>query len=933
MTAGLDCEVATITGEVQLECPRGTSCRTDYMTMTAATNHCRIPQFPKNNRTLSCTSATETNLGPQDKHDYGAWYGDVFLEQCDGHGTNEERGRIVIVSLYKKPGPVLTNSTILFCKPSVNLTYSTVTFDRLGALVDVADSTPIPLPPTVTTTQIDESIRVSMDYISSTEGTNLLTYGNLDFRSRSFIRLLLLSQNSTSVEDASNPELLMRAADVVYRGLVTQLAKQYLLVANTTGPNLDLTGSLFYVHQRLFVQTRTLHFIEGILGFVILILLSLLSQRSSGNLLQDTTSIARFASAVVHSDTLSARLHGTGTWPLRNLRHILQGTFGSRIDTLQYYSGITTKSYRIEGSEQITAPQADIARQHWRPISLAWYSRVAVLFVPLALIVALEVVLRTTQRTDGLLDVIKLRDVQLGTAFAPAVIMALSKLLYSGFDFDLRIIDPYVQLSKAAADTTTTVLDRTIYTWKTDAFWIAITNKRFAVGASTLSVMLASFLTVAVSGLFVIVPLARTSQVEVVRTDTFSNFSQVFANMSGSTTRTSRLAAFDILNDTLGSFQSYTVPSLSLAPSAPDLNITSILARVPVRQGRLDCELVPRNRIVVQPDISGNRINPHWPDLTNCTSFWANNLSATYVMGLENGLFGEWETCGKPNCPAAWGVYGNWSRNLTKVEDFNVVQCWSKLVESQADVRFSLPDWRIEALSVHDNTTKMLGNGSTSHVKLDEVFGNYFSQKSGIKVEGPVQMPNFDSTFSGFLRTETPNVLDTDLLKEENFGKLVERIQKVYGLVVAQTLTSQGRNTTAVKTDKDRILNGTATSYVLRLQQNHISTRILQGLLAAIFVCALIVVSTLRLTGVLPKNPCSIAAQASLVVGSKMMADLPPESQYMDDREFEAVFRGQKYMMGWSIGDDGKERYGIDIDERFGKNGEIGYTGGGGMIS
>ncbi|KAF1912691.1 hypothetical protein BDU57DRAFT_542503 [Ampelomyces quisqualis] len=913
MTAGLDCEVASVS-DVQLECPRSSSCRIDYMTMTAATDNCRISQFPTNNRTLTCTSPNETNLGPQDKHDYGAWYGDVFLEQCNGDGTNEDRGRIVIVSLYKKPGPVLTNSSILFCKPSVNFSHSTVTFDRLGTLIDVADTTSIPMPSTMTTTQIDKSIRASMDYISDPEGADVLTYGYLQFRSQPFIRLLLLSQNSTSIEDASNSQLLMRAADAVYRGLVTQLAKQYLLVANATGPPSDLRGSLSYVHQRLFVQVRTLRIMEAILGIVILFLFVLAFQQASGGLMQDVTSIARFASAMIHSNSLNDRLHGTGTWSLRHLGLILRGSFCSCVETMPHDTSVATASYKIDTSQQIESPEVNVDQEHWRPMILSWYSRVAVLFVPLALIVALEVVFRRTQRNEGLLDVVKLRDVQLGTAFAPAVIMALLKLLYSGFDFELRIIDPYVQLSKIAADSRTLVLDRTIYTWKTDAFWMAIKNKRFAVGASTLSVMLASFLTVAVSGLFVVVPVARMSHAEIVRTDTFSNYSQVFENMNGSTTRTSRLAAYDILNDTVGTFQSYILPTLSLPPYAPDLNITSILGRVPVRQGRLDCTLVPRNQIILNPDPFGNRIDPHWPDLTDCTALGINNLSATSVMGRDKGLFATWETSTYwvNSCPSAWGIYGTWSGNQTKLADITVIQCWGKLLEAEAD----------------RTRQSRLATAPFLIVPLEEVFGSDFSNSGQTKPGGAVVVANFGATFKTFLRTETPNVLNTELLKEENFGKLSERIQKVYGLVVAQTLNSQGRNKTAAVPDRDRILNGTATSYVLRLQQNRISTRILQGILASMFVCALIVVSTLRLTGVLPKNPCSIAALASLVVGSRMMADLPPESQYMNDREFEALFRGQKYMMGWSVGADGKERYGIDVDERVGKDRDSAYTGG-----
>jgi len=66
--------------------------------------------------------------------------------------------------------------------------------------------------------------------------------------------------------------------------------------------------------------------------------------------------------------------------------------------------------------------------------------------------------------------------------------MVLVKLQFSGSDFDLHIIDPYVQLKKGFARAKTSVLDKTIFTWKADAVWTAFINGRIAVGASTLSV-------------------------------------------------------------------------------------------------------------------------------------------------------------------------------------------------------------------------------------------------------------------------------------------------------------------------------------------------------------------------------------------------------------------------------------------------------------
>jgi hypothetical protein len=128
-------------------------------------------------------------------------------------------------------------------------------------------------------------------------------------------------------------------------------------------------------------------------------------------------------------------------------------------------------------------------------------------------------------------------------------------------------------------------------------------------------------------------------------------------------------------------------------------------------------------------------------------------------------------------------------------------------------------------------------------------------------------------------------------------------------------MSREGRFTNLTTTNAT--LPATATSYsTYRLRQDLVSTRILQGLLAAMILCALIALLTINLRNVLPKNPCSIAAQVSLVAGSQMMVELPTEAQWMDDKDFERLFEGRKYSMGWTGGIEGERRFGIDVDGR-----------------
>jgi hypothetical protein len=901
ITAGLECNVASVNKTVKNERVLN-SVYLEDITMAATTDDCRISQFPTKNRTMQVQS---TRMGKN----HSSWYGDLFFERCDGDGTTDDLSRIVVVILHKDTGPTLTNSTALFCKPYVNMSYSTVTLDHLGALIGAVPSSPLPLPSSLSADRIHNGIQKTLDSIRPSQGYGPLgsSSGNSDLQP--FINLILLSQNSRSAVDATDPNFLIRGATAAYRGLVTQLAKQYMLVANSSDTGLDHKGSISYNHQRLFVQHRTLRLIEAILGCVFVILLVLVFQRTPSHLLQDTTSIARLASTLRHSNGLNESFRGTGSWSIQDLETAIQGKYRSRLETTQNDSHSKNEMYVVEGDQQAKHHTVGTAQQHWRPMTLSWYARAGVLLVPLGLVVALEIMFQRSQRSDGLLEVINLKDAQLGTALVPAVVMASTKFLFSVFDFDLRIIDPYAQLKKAAASVKSAVLDQTIYTWKTDAFWIAIKSKRFAVGASTLSVMLASFLTVAVSGLFVMNPVGRESHVDVVRMDTFSDFSQVATTVNETTKRTARLAAYGLLNNPIGVYQSYAVPMLSLSPSSPGPNMTTIVVQTSVRGGRLNCTLVPRDKVTVQP-LRDNYLNVQWPEMTaGCTGQQRLNASETWtsLIGFDNGTFATWkpgEDTYNKDCPIAWAMYGIWSGNSTAAADINIVQCWSELHEADASVHFSLPGWAIETLSIHEQTTKMLGTGSPSHVKLPSVFNDPSTSAQG----------NIGPCFSNFLRSTTPNTLDMHLLQRENFGQLYARIQTTYGVVVAHTLTAEGRSNGTVDAQL-RTLNGTATSHTLRLQQSRVSTSILQGLLAGMFVCALVSVSMLRLTGMLPKNPCSIAAQASLVAGSRMLADIPPEAQGMGEREFEKLFVGKRYLLGWSRGADGEERFGVDKSE------------------
>jgi hypothetical protein len=907
-TAGLDCEPATLEDNIRLGYDEDDDIF-ERVFLTAANYDCRISDF---------------RVGGVRKGTYhDRWFGHSALARCDADKAGENRERLVLTVLYADGDlymegdsvPNLKNSTTLFCTPSFSIQQDEVVIDKTGAIIQVIRGEPSQNSHSTISSLIAQGVFRSI-FIDNTQRTTA-GYNESTFLVDTYSYLTLASQGAVTVEEFSNFDVLAKGADEVYRGVAVQLAKQYFLDVNETEPRQDLEGVAHYEHQRLFVRNIFLRIVETILCIVALLSISLALRSRKRLPPRDVASIARLSAAVSKSKDLMDALSETGLWPCRELKRLLQGTYGTRYKPIEDDARAEHLDFAIEGhgpaEERIQNPK----EEYWRPLMISWYVRVALLVVPLAIIVTLEILLRLSHRDSGICDIIQNKQTQLASSIVPAFVMASTKLLYSGYDFNLRIFDPYVQLHKRSATAKSSILNKTIYTWKTDAFWNALMGKRYAVGTSTLSVTIAAFLTIAASGLFTPTPISRNASSEVMRANQFSfpENEYVYNNYSDSLVRKASLVGYGESGNSNWTFEQYALPTITV-PSAGSnaINTTSIDFKIPVYRGSFDCTLVPSEQVTLNYK-SPNSVYVRWPDLVGCTVAKDNNTNGIQELqplsGMKNGPFGKWSPVGLANmnqegCAASWGMYGTWANE--SIVELNIVQCWSSVQEVQASVRLSMPAQRIVSLVANESTKRDIVTGATSYLTLESIFPKNHTEP----IDGP---------FSTFLRSKTPDVLNLQLLKRENFPELKDRIQKIYGLVAAELLSSRERNTTLASVDA--VIKATATHSVMRLLQNEVSTRILQGLLACMVICAVVSLSTVRLSKILPKNPCSISAQASLVAGSEMMSKLPPEAQWMDDKEFDAFFKGERYAMGWGVGSDGKERFGIDVDQSQSKESKL----------
>lgn len=282
----------------------------------------------------------------------------------------------------------------------------------------------------------------------------------------------------------------------------------------------------------------------------------------------------------------------------------------------------------------------------------------------------------------------------------------------------------------------------------------------------------------------------------------------------------------------------------------------------------------------------------------------SNNESVVFdITVLKDRFFGIWHTTldgivNRPWCPITWAIFGQaGDRQATSV---TAMHCRPYMERVDTDVTFNAKDFSFDP---------------TKPPVPDESTAVYIQNISWSRTETNIFVPSSeDAGPSPLSITMGPAVVDgvpgQDLLGLANRDRLRAAVQRVYGRIFAQIFNTLRE---MAPPDAPTLPAALEVPYRVRLKQSAVSTRILEGLLGVIALSAVLTFATLDTCRVLPKNPCSIAAMASLLAGADMLQkDVIPEgTEYMSRREMKekGVLEGYLFTMGWwSNG-----RFGIDI--------------------
>jgi hypothetical protein len=276
--------------------------------------------------------------------------------------------------------------------------------------------------------------------------------------------------------------------------------------------------------------------------------------------------------------------------------------------------------------------------------------------------------------------------------------------------------------------------------------------------------------------------MAHQRAATLTRVDNFFDPTNMRSQLNETFTTSTRIGARLVVSDRMNSppwtFGPYVIPTLALPNDSEGVDTASFIhVGLPVRRGYLTCELVPQDQMEFQyiPDNSSDpvvQVRFLMSEQDNCLP-----MSISSEIPLEHdGPFGRWDPSWSVDdgCPTSSGWYGTLVGG--KIEELNVVMCWSFIQELQALAQFSMPGWKMRSLQVDESTIRNISSGIDTQLDLR----NYLL--AGSKVFNPGSL---DPVFSTFLQNST-HTEDASLLHYNNFEDLYARIQGIYGRAVVR---------------------------------------------------------------------------------------------------------------------------------------------------
>ncbi|KAJ6102274.1 hypothetical protein N7486_004701 [Penicillium sp. IBT 16267x] len=679
--------------------------------------------------------------------------------------------------------------------------------------------------------------------------------------------------------------VLLNAASAYYRAVGAQLIHQGLISQSQSASR----GSAVVSEDRVVMAQLPLRAMEACLILVIMFAITMIVLVPSAQLSPfNPTSISAVAAILSNSKVLRESLRGSSAMPLKSLSHILRRR---RYYTERTPGGFCIAAVGDESKSHSEYNGTDLNSQNpqWSPLPNNMV-RVVVFIVVALLIVALESLLYFSQSNNGLADVSSSDEtIHYLWTMIPALIMVIIGLLFGSMDFNARCLAPYVSLKHKTGASSQFMTVDFLDSLSTTTIFNSVRMKYFAVLAAALATLITSVLTIVTSGLYTALTVTEKITMDFTQETTFYGADYDNSNAGIST-------AEYILRDYLAypkwTYKELAFPKLSMnATTKKNFSASFVDIVVPAMRGTLACKLQTEDELnptfsssdmTITYDILAEVCNSNGTSWTKTTQDFSLNYQTFFGFSVANVCMD-----GPANNTALqtfstlsyiWGKLQNDS-----FQHIAALTCQESAEMVDTQTRFILPDFDISETDppVPDESTAR----TAKHYTISDDWAESDSDS------GAVFDPFFQAvTFGKYAIPEEwiGNKADNE--------KVIDAIKVQNKIVRAQTFNTFNRETANGSGDSPLVGNIT-TPGQRRLFQDVVSTRVLEILLGLLLLLGILGSVLMNTDHVLPKNPCSIAAVASLLADSNFLhrygSDMDP-----NDRGIERLFANCRFFLG-----------------------------------
>ncbi|OQE25189.1 hypothetical protein PENSTE_c006G07048 [Penicillium steckii] len=717
-----------------------------------------------------------------------------------------------------------------------------------------------------------------------------------------------INYNNTSPEIFWNDMSLLRNAT---KDDMSCLMRQTLL-NDLMEPELqNVEGVTRYVEQRLFVRVLSFGLMTGLLVCLIVVSIVLLCFFVPVTVCPyDTGSVVGMTSVFAQSPEFMSLFQNTDMKTESQMAETALAQ--SRYLSLETDGKFSIISQDGQESDRASGGNAKSSPEWWHPLASTWGIRISVITIPILVIVALEVVQHISTSSRGIAFIgDRSSFIHYVWVYIPALIMFAIRCLFTCVEFGVRVMQPYSALRGKSAPPETTIYENQLRKIAIYGLAETLQKQQWALAAATTSLFLAAMTPVVVSGLYTVDTSWPTSHIKLIQTNRW-NIGDPALAQSGKALKWWNYAS-DLKDENLPglilqlnlSYPQWTYNNLAF----PGFNVTEadeipekgyIDVQIPALRSPLVCKEAP-----VSCTSNSKNLTPGYLTIT-CGTGDPCHGDGIEVTGNTNDTKSYFHYSDSPeigsngyktlpsNCSTHHFLYGKWGKDFDSTE-YHWYNCNATIEEVTVQTRLQIPSFSIDADVEPDVVPNSIENPFATHSWS-------FPDLNSLDTFFYEPEPTSDDTnaLQSAMTLGIDGVPAEELLNPDVFSK---RLETIWGIVTAQLLESNGLedfqdslNTSWLvhpATSNAPIFDGTFHDGRTYLVQSKISTRILDGLLAAMIICALVASFSMRTKRILPKSPCSVASVASFVAGSKflnIMRDVAPGERNLSQKRFS---------MGW----------------------------------